>query len=201
MTAIHPLRMNPDDFLAWEIRQSRKHELVGGVIKLMADQNRAKLQVKANLTIALKSRLRGQPREALAGLKIVIPNKNLRYADVAVDGGPFKMTDLVATGPRVAFEVESPSNTVSETMDRLADYQSVETMDHVVLLAQTRAFARVWTRSGDGWASTDAEGLEAALELPALGLRLPLSEVYDGVTFEPPEEDLAFPDDSAGGLG
>jgi Uma2 family endonuclease len=189
MTANHPLRMNPDDFLAWEITQTRKHELVGGVIKLMADRTRAHLQMNANLTIALKSRLRGQPREALAGLKIVIPSGNYRYADVAVDGGPFKMTDLVATGPQVAFEVESPSNTVSETMDRLTDYQSVATMQQVVLLAQTRAFARVWTRSGAGWVSGDAEGLEATLALPALGLSVPLSEVYDGVAFEPPEQD------------
>jgi hypothetical protein len=189
MTANHPIRMNPDDFLAWEVAQTRKHELVGGVIKLLADQNRARLEVKANLAMALKSRLRGQPCEALAGLKIVIPNKNYRYADVAVDCGPFKMNDLVATGPRAAFEVESLSNIVIETMDRLADYQSVMTMEQVVLLAQTRAFARVWTRTGEGWVSADADGLDAMLDLPALGFSVPLSEVYDGVAFEQPEQD------------
>jgi Uma2 family endonuclease len=180
--------MDPDDFLAWEITQHRKHELVGGVIKLMAGASRAHLIVQGNLITALNTRLRGKPCRAFQEMKVVIPNKNYRYADSAVDCGPQNPRDLVATGPRVAFEVESPSNTVSETMDRLADYQSVETMEHVVLLAQTRAFARVWTRTGDGWASTDAEGLEAALALPALGFSAPLSEVYDGVTFEPPEE-------------
>ncbi len=188
MTANHPLRMNPDDFLAWEITQTRKHELVGGVIKLMAGASRAHLDVQANLILALNTRLRGMPCKALAEMKIVIPNKNYRYADIAVDCGPRHPRDLVATGPRVAFEVESPSNTVSETMDRLTDYQSVATMQQVVLLAQTRAFARVWTRSGAGWVSGDAEGLEATLALPALGLSVPLSEVYDGVAFEPPEE-------------
>lgn len=189
MTANHPLRMNPDDFLAWEVAQTRKHELVGGVIKLMAGASRSHLRIQMNLGGGLNARLQDKPCEALAEVKIVIPNKNYRYADVAVDCGPQQPDDLMATGPRVAFEVESPSNTVSETMDRLADYQSVETMEHVVLLAQTRAFARVWTRTGEGWVITDFGGLEAALDLPALGLSLPMAEIYRGVGFVPATEE------------
>jgi Uma2 family endonuclease len=137
---------HPGEFLAWEIRQERKHELVGGVVRRLPDANRARLEIRGNLASALNARLHRRTCQALASMKTVIPNKNYRYADIAVDCGPQNPRDLVATGPRVAFEVESPSNTVSETLDRLADYQTVETMDHVVLLARTRAFARVWTK-------------------------------------------------------
>jgi Uma2 family endonuclease len=189
MTANHPMRMDPADFLAWEVAQNRKHELVGGVIKLMAGATRAHLRVQMNLGSLLNQRLRGKSCEALAEVKVTIPNRNYRYADVAVDCGPQAPGDLVATGPRVVFEVESPTTGAIELLDRLADYQSVGTIDHIVVVAQSRAFARIWTRGPAGWSSIDAIGLDADMPLPALELNLKLADVYDGVSFLPPADD------------
>jgi Uma2 family endonuclease len=189
MTANHPIRMDPDQFLAWEVRQERRYELVDGVIKLMAGATRAHLMVQANLLVALTPRLRGMPCRPFQEMRIIIPNRNYRYADVAVDCGPQAPSDLVATGPSVVFEVESPSRTPTEVLDLIAEYQSVPTVQHVVLLAQTRALARVWTRNSDGWFSEDAAGLEAALPLPALDLIVPMAEIYDGVSFPPPADE------------
>jgi hypothetical protein len=36
MNASHRLTMSAEDFLVWEARQERKHELVNGVTRLMA---------------------------------------------------------------------------------------------------------------------------------------------------------------------
>jgi Uma2 family endonuclease len=181
--------MSPDAFLAWEARQERKHELVGGVVRLMAGATRAHLQVQRNLLLTLSPKLKGGPCEALQELRVKVPNRNYRYADVAVDCGTRGRGDLVASGPTVIFEVDSPSTGFLEEIDRLADYQSVETVEHIVVLSQDAPLARVWTRVDGGWTTADADGLEASLSLPRLDLSLAMAEIYEDVVFMPPAED------------
>jgi Uma2 family endonuclease len=68
-----------------------------------------------------------------------MPHGNSRYPDVVIDCGRNDMADLAAKEPRVVFEVESPSATTLEQLERLEDYQSVPSITTILLLAQTRA--------------------------------------------------------------
>jgi Uma2 family endonuclease len=147
--------MDPDDFLDWEIRQERRHELIDGVVTNMAGASRAHQMIQVNVALAFRQRLRGTQCMARLAFKIKIPNKNWRYADVVVDCGAnaiedLAMDDLIATGPHVVLEVESPTTSALAEMDRLRDDQLVATIEHIVILAQHRPFARVWTRTAQG---------------------------------------------------
>lgn len=185
MNAPQPLRMTAEEYLAWEARQDRKHELVGGVVRLMAGGTVAHFQIARNVTIALHTRLRGKPCQVLPeGLKVRSPNGNVRYPDVLVDCGAPKPQDLFADQPTVLVEVLSPSTEWFDETDKLAEYQSIDTARHIILLSQRRAFGRVWTRTATGWSTVDADGLEAALALPLMDLSLPMAEVYEAVAFE-----------------
>lgn len=51
-----------------------------------------------------------------------------------------------------------------------------------VLVSQDRAFIETYTRQGDGWHFTSAEGMDATVTLTPLDCTLPLVDIYDGVT-------------------
>lgn len=44
----------------------------------------------------------------------------------------------------------------------------------------------VWTREADGWSDLLLTRLEDVIELPAIGVTLPLAEVNEGVPLAPP---------------
>lgn len=184
MNAPARLTMSFDRYIEWEKTQERKHELVGGVITLMAGGTAAHNAISVNLIVALTSRLRGKPcRPYGSDMKVLIPAGNVRYPDVTVDCGKPKPTDLWAAEPRVIIEVLSPSTEWFDQTQKLEEYQSIPTVAHVAFLSQNRAFGRVWTRAGAGWTSVDASGMQAALAFPAIETDVPLSEAYEGVEF------------------
>ena len=49
----------------------------------------------------------------------------------------------------------------------------------------------MWSREGEGWRVERAEGLDAALGLPSLGVTLRLADLYKEITF-PTGPRLAF---------
>jgi len=69
-------------------------------------------------------------------------------------------------------------------MRLLADYQAVPSVQQIVFVEQDRPTLLSWTRETDGWRLREIEGLNAALDLPSLDLALPLTEIYDGFSFE-----------------
>jgi Uma2 family endonuclease len=185
MNAPFSTRMTSDQFLEWEERQERKHELVDGVIRLMAGASAAHNRIAANVLVALKTRLRGRPCEPFGSdMKVRIPNGNFRYPDLTVDCGRPKNRDVTAAEPRVIVEVLSPSTEWFDQTKKLEDYQSVPSILEIAFMAQDRAFARVWTRSGENWASEEIDGLEGALCFASIETEISLTEAYDGVEFD-----------------
>ena len=188
MNAPARLTMSFDRYIEWEKQQERRHELVNGVITLMAGGTAAHNRVCRNVLLSLQLRLRGKPCEPFGSdMKVRIPQGNVRYPDVTVDCGKPKPSDLWAAEPRVIVEVLSPSTEWFDQTQKLEEYQSIPSVMHVAFLSQNRPFGRVWTRAGSAWTSVDADGAGAAFAFPAIEADVPLSEAYDGVEFAPLE--------------
>lgn len=82
------------------------------------------------------------------------------------------------------FEVLSPSNTLPNQLELLDDYQSIAFVQQVVFIEQSQPLLLSWTRAKPPpWPRAKLEGPDAVLELPSLGLSLPLSEIYEGLDF------------------
>lgn len=189
MNAPHRLTMSAEDYLAWEARQERKHELVNGVVRLMAGGSRAHNTIVVNLTSALKAALKGKPcKPYTSDFKVRTGPDSYRYPDVLVDCGRPNPLDQFAEQPTVLVEVLSPSTEWFDETDKLDEYRSIPSVQHVVLLSQRRAYGRVWTRDGAGWSTVDVDGLEAEIALPLMGIAVSMADAYDGVEFAPPEE-------------
>jgi len=189
MSATARLRLAPDDYLRWEARQERKHELVGGEVRAMAGASRAHNEIAGAVYAELRQLLRGSPcRPYGSDMKVAIPNRNYRYPDVFVDCAKGAPEDLFAAEPTIVFEVLSPSTELFDEADKLVDFQSVPSSRQIVLLSQQEPRARSYLRDSDGWRELRHEGLEAEIPLAGFDLAIPLARIYEGVQLLPPED-------------
>ncbi|MEJ0060075.1 MAG: Uma2 family endonuclease [Terricaulis sp.] len=178
-------RWTADEFLAWEAKQEAWHEFVDGQVRAMVGATRAHNRISANVLAHLHGRLKGSKCQPFGpDMKIVTPSGNVRFADVVIDCGVGKPTDLAADEPSVVVEVLSKSTAWADQTQKLDDYQAIPTMRHILHLAQERAEGELWTREVDGWRRAPFSGLETEVSFTAIGVTLPLSAAYEGVPFE-----------------
>lgn len=198
MLARQPQRMSFDEYLAWEAEQPEKWELVDGLpvrrsdrwerdpVTGMAGATLRHNRIVSNLISALRSRLGGGPCEALpSDLKVKNARDEVHYPDVLVNCARGLDDALVAPEPKVVFEVLSKSNTFRQQLRLLDDYQATPAVQHVVFIEQYSVGAIVWTRGSAGWAREEVAALEAVIRLPAIGVELPMADVYENVGFDP----------------
>jgi Uma2 family endonuclease len=171
-----------DEFLAWEERQTERYEFLGpGRLRLMAGGSDRHNDIAVNIVAALAGRLRGGPcRVRVADLKVSTPTGRSLYPDVFVRCTPRQPTEVVVDDPVVVFEVLSPSTVGYDRGEKRDLYRSIPSLMHHVLVSQDRAEVEVATRAADGrWGDpAPLRGPDATLRLDALGIDLPLAEIY-----------------------
>ena len=109
------------------------------------------------------------------------------YPDVSITCEPrvFVPPDKTHTlvNPRIVIEVLSDSSAQDDWMEKRADYLSIETLREYVLFAQDRPRVDTVHRRPDGsWTFGPwAEGADASVVFPSIGVTIPLVEVFAGV--------------------
>ncbi|EJW10074.1 hypothetical protein A33M_0532 [Rhodovulum sp. PH10] len=191
-------RMMADEFFVWQATQERLHELVDGVpvlpAKMMTGASRAHDRVVVNVIRELATKLRGGPcRPTTDDLAVRIPSGNVRRPDVTVDCGEGSARDMAVADPRVVVEVLSPSTMTFDRVRKLAEYRTVPSIAHILLIDTEAPRVDLWSREADGspdgfWRRSTHDGLDATLALPAIGVRLALADLFEGSSFAPPAE-------------
>ena len=88
--------------------------------------------------------------------------------------------------PRVLFEVVSPSGLRHKRQWDLkrADLQTVEGVREIIEIYQDEMLAHAYRRHGAGWVFEWIGGPEAQIELPSVGIAVPLAALYERVPME-----------------
>ncbi|GJE59800.1 Uma2 family endonuclease [Methylobacterium trifolii] len=192
--------MSVEAFFAWQERQVERYELVGGLpVRMMAGARNVHDDIVVNLVALLRSALRGSGCRPFTGDGSVetLPGQ-VRRPDVGVDCGPRDPNALKAAEPRLVVEVLSPTTRDFDAFEKLAEYKAMPGLDHVLLVEPNAAEIRLWScDAARAWGETRITGLDRSVDLPALGLSLPLAEIYDGVAF--PARPRLVADDAPGG--
>lgn len=186
--------MTPDDFLQWRLDQEGVYELVDGQPvpkfdngpEMMAGGTRSHALIAANVIAALRVRLRGGPCYPVGSdLASRMERGNIRQPDVTVECGRGRGDDLETKMPRVFVEVLSPSTRGFDLVRKAGEYRGVAELQHCLFLEPDRPKALLWSRDVDGdWASEEINGLAQALDLSAIGVSLPMAEIYEDVELE-----------------
>lgn len=174
-------RMDADTFLAWCTRQEGRYELVDGKPRAMVGARKAHDRVVRHGLSALDRTLRGGPCEPFTeAIGIRIPNGNVRRPDLIVDCGRGDPDLLHADLPVLVVEVLSPTNRQADLIHKVAEYQRVRSIVHILLIAPEEPAGVLHTRcEGDVWSMESLIGPDAAIPLPALGIALSLSDFYE----------------------
>lgn len=187
--ARHALRpWTVDAFFAWQERQAERYELVDGFpLRMMAGAKNRHDDIVANLVGELRTRLRGSGCRPFTGDGAVETRPGqIRRPDAGVDCGSRDPEGYVAAEPRLVAEVLSPTTRDFDSLEKLAEYKGVGAIEHILYVEPNRPEVIVWSRGPDReWARATLEDMAAAVRLPALGIDLPLAEIYDGIAFPP----------------
>jgi hypothetical protein len=89
----------------------------------------------------------------------------------------------VVHDPVVIFEVLSPSTAAADRIVKAREYQATPSVQRYVMLEQARIGATVHVRAVDGWNVLVLKD-DDTLDLPEIGLAIPLAEFYEGLTFD-----------------
>ena len=170
----------PEAFLAWIDEQPYKYELIMGRLVLMAGGTNPHATIAVNAIVGLGSRLRGtRCRVYNSDFMVRISEKNYYYPDAAVACAERRnYTDR----PVLVVEVLSEATRREDLGPKLEAYRQNDGIETILYLHQDRPLAWLWLR---GQERQVIQGMAATVEIGALGLTLPMAELYEGVETGP----------------
>ena len=171
-----------EDYRRWAEDQPRgRYERVAGVVVAMAPERVEHVRVKLRVWRALDQAIRaaGVPCEALGdGVTVEVGDDTDYEPDAVVNCGERLGGDAVAAPcPVVVVEVLSPSTRSVDTGAKLADYLSLPSVRHYLIVRADRQAVIHHRRAGDGGIETRlVAGGAIALDPP--GIRIEMEDFY-----------------------
>ena len=180
--ATPPPRMTVDEFISWcETQPKGRYELHDGVVVSMSPERTQHLRIKAEVLFVLRQAIRkaGLPCEALPdGATVRIDDRTAYEPDALVYCGPRLPDDaLEVPEPVIVVEVLSPSTQGNDHGRKLADYFSVASVQHYLIVDPARPLVVHHARQDDGSLRTTFHR-EGEIRLDPPGLVVGVGGVY-----------------------
>jgi Uma2 family endonuclease len=184
-----PLAKPPtlDEFLTWERGQELRYEFDGHRIVAMTGGTLNHATITENAIMALRARLKS-PWRAFASNVKVLTATSVRYPDVVVTCSPVDGFSDTVPNPVVVFELLSPSTAVTDRLVKNEEYRNIASIQRYITLEQSKFGATVFARVGETWIGTVMLG-DATIEMPEIGVAVPLAECYRDVDLPLPDTD------------
>jgi len=182
-----PRRFTPQEYLLLERAADTKSEFIDGQIFAMTGASRAHNLIAVNLVACIRAALRGQPCEVYqSDMRVHVGGDEdlYSYPDVVVACEPIRFADDhtdTLQNPVVIVEVLSPSTEAFDRGEKFLRYQRLPSLAHFVLVAQDRRKVEHFARDGRRWSFEVLERDDDALNLTAIGVAVPLREVYERI--------------------
>jgi Uma2 family endonuclease len=188
MASIPEYHISPDEYLRLERAAETKSEYDDGLIYAMAGASLRHNFIVAGLVRSLGNRLSSRCGVLPSDMKVRILNPTrFFYPDVSVVCGPPQFADDetdVLLNPLIVFEVLSDTTESSDRGRKFRSYQTIDSLQEIVLVSQDLYLAEHFRRDGAHWIYTASQGRDARLTLPAVECELPLDDVYYQVEIE-----------------
>ena len=176
--------MTREQFLEWDGHETGRWEFDGVRAVPMTGGSNNHSMICGLLVYALLHRLRGTDWRVMPGAGLATADGKVRYPEVLVTRASGDGSAKLSSGAVVVFEVVSPSSVRTDRVDKVREYAAVASIRRYVIAEQSAAVLTVYHRD-DGsqeWCSLPL-GAGETLELPELGIAVPVDEIYEGVAF------------------
>lgn len=179
-----PRRASYADYLAAEQTSACRHEFIDGVIVAMAGGSDEHNRITGRLARLVGNRETGSCGYYPSDQRFWIASRARgRYAAESIICGPPEHPahdDQATTNPTVVIEVLSPSSEGDDDGDKRSDFQSLDSLEAYVLVAQDQRRVKVYRRTDGAWIVTTYRDGES-FELPTLSASIPVGDVYDRI--------------------
>jgi len=193
MVAIPKERFTLEEYIEFDKNSEERWEYFDGVVISMSGGTLTHNRIARNLTTSLTNKLAGHGCEVLpADMRIKEPKAPpYRYADVMVVCGEPVIESIqgldVLVNPRLIVEILSESTEAYDRGKKFLSYQSINSFEEYLLVAQDKPYVTHYVRQTDGsWLRTDIEGIESEIKLVTIPCKTTLSEIYASVEFSAP---------------
>jgi Uma2 family endonuclease len=177
-----------EEYLAGELVAKQKHEYSAGRVYAMAGARNVHNRIAVSLITSLGGRLRGRPCEPFnSDTKVRVrlaTHTRFYYPDAMVVCEPNSADETFQDRPVVIAEVISEATRRIDEGEKREAYLTIATLSTYLLIERTSPRVVVYERNElGGFSEFVYEGLDAIVPLPAVGISLPLSELYERVDF------------------
>ena len=178
--------MTVEEFFQWQQSQEDRYELVDGFpVKMMTGASNFHDRIAGNIIAALHGQLRGGPCwVATPDTATRTRIRGIRRPDVTVTCSPPRLDAYEAGDPRLVVEVLSPSNAGIAWQRKLDEYWRLQGLKYMLLIDSVSVRANLYTRSASEWVITEADDVDAVLDMPDIGCKLAMRDAYEGLAFE-----------------
>lgn len=181
--------MDLDDFeelLADQPDDERWELIRGRVVRMMVGARWEHNLIIQNLSAGLNTRFRAQGSSCRTLTETFrLKEATLRSSllpDVIVYCQPLPSGAASLNNPTILFEVMSEGTKRRDREEKWAVYRDLPSLMHYVLVERDFAHIETIDRIGETWGGFRiADGLAATLGLPAVGIEIPLTEIYADV--------------------
>jgi Uma2 family endonuclease len=185
--------VTPEEYLERERAAETRSEYYRGRVYAMTGAGRQHGRIVMNLAGALHGQLSGGSCEAFVSdmRTKVLANGLYTYPDLVVVCGEGQYEDVqldTLLDPILIVEVLSPSTAAYDRGEKFALYRELESLRTYVLISQDRPLIERFEREGGHWVLHEVSGLDTTLDLPSIGARIALRDVYARVEWpeDPP---------------
>ena len=183
MNAMTQPKLSLEDYLAWEHEQPERHEFYRGEVFARGGERRVHGCLVGNLARALGNTLQGSPFQVFVNsMKVQIGEDIVFYPDVFVTCDKSDLsTECIFTAPTVIVEVLSPCTQAYDRGLKFEVYRRIASLREYILIDPDTWRIEAFRHNEQGqWVLFDMSGA-AQLDVPSVGVSVPLDEVFDGV--------------------
>lgn len=176
-----------DEYLQGELGSEVRHECVAGKVYAMSGGTINHQRIAGNFLRLSKDQLAGETSHTIGiGFKLHVPlgrgEEAFYYPDGMIICVPLPGDALFTDSPSVILEVLSPATRRNDEVQKLRDYLTIPTLSTYILAETESPFLTLHRRDGAGFRREILSGPDAILDLPEVGISIPLADLYRDVS-------------------
>lgn len=186
MSALPKQKMTSRAFLDWAQAQPKgKYELIAGEIVAMAPERARHVIAKLNVARAFQDAIREAGRPCIVftdGMSVVIDDETTYEPDATVQcGSTVDLDSVVADQPMIVVEVLSPSSVELDMGHKLANYLTLASIAHVLIVDPLHKIAFLHSKTSGPEITTRIIRQEGKLRFGPPDVIIDVKEFFEGV--------------------
>lgn len=181
--------ITPQQYLEIERNAEYKSEYISGDMIAMSGASYKHGIIVLNLASRIKQTLKGKPCDTLAGdIRVRATTTSYLYPDIVLMCGYPEFEDAnvdTLLNPLAVVEVLSKSTEAYDRGEKFFLYRQIESLQVYILVSQEKHHIEWYIKqTDDQWLLSEVKDIDSILNIPRLDIQIPLSDIYERVSFE-----------------